>query len=206
MGLLAEGIKDKEQAVLFGARCLSCNRVFDDVEKTSNTVNLRGERHRAQALFEIQRALHTPRTDPGQTIKLLAVKVGRPGMSKSKDNQSVFSSRDAQSLSYGIEDVQLLPLRGRSALGGALGESPRGDLFRESRQLSPPGSRAGTAPSMPQRPGTSLGLSPYQSNWHGSMSSVDRLSASSPSPVPRQGPLDFKQPLSKLVSRETPRS
>eukprot|EP00439_Symbiodinium_sp_Y106_P020962 s9126_g2.t1 len=45
-----EAIKDKEQAVHFGARCLSCNRTFDDVVKTPGTVNLPAEKRRAQAV------------------------------------------------------------------------------------------------------------------------------------------------------------
>ncbi|CAE7228759.1 unnamed protein product, partial [Symbiodinium pilosum] len=43
-----EVMKDKEQAVHFGARCLSCNRAFDDVVKTSGSVNLPAEKRRAQ--------------------------------------------------------------------------------------------------------------------------------------------------------------
>jgi len=106
-----EAIKDKEQAVHFGARCLSCNRTFDDVVKTPGTVNLPAEKRRAQVFAEIQRALHTPRTDP-ETIKLLAVKVGRPTAVTAK--QSSYASRNGDSLANGLEDVQLIPVRASS--------------------------------------------------------------------------------------------
>ncbi|OLQ08320.1 hypothetical protein AK812_SmicGene8177 [Symbiodinium microadriaticum] len=103
-----EAIKDKEQAVHFGARCLSCNRTFDDVVKTPGSVNLPAEKRRAQVFAEIQRALHTPRTDP-ETIKLLAVKVGRPTAVTAK--QGSYASRNGDCLANGLEDVQLLPVR-----------------------------------------------------------------------------------------------
>jgi len=98
---LTEDIKEKEQAVLFGARCLSCNRVFDDVQLESGVVDMRAEKQRAQVFANIQRALHTPRTDPTKPIKMLAVKVGRPG------NIHGFEGRDASGLSWTADDVSL---------------------------------------------------------------------------------------------------
>eukprot|EP00435_Cladocopium_sp_Y103_P005606 s2132_g1.t2 len=93
MRAVEENAKDREQAVLFGARCLSCNRAYEDTLKTSGAVNLPGEKRKAQVFAEIQRALHSPRTDPQEPIKLIAVKVGRPCPSP--------SSKEAQPL--GIE-------------------------------------------------------------------------------------------------------
>ncbi|CAL1159205.1 unnamed protein product [Cladocopium goreaui] len=61
MRAMEENAKDREQAVLFGARCLSCNRAYEDTLKTSGAVNLPGEKRKAQVFAEIQRALHSPR-------------------------------------------------------------------------------------------------------------------------------------------------
>jgi len=102
---LTEDIKEKEQAVLFGARCLSCNRVFDDVQLEAGVVDMRAEKQRAHVFANIQRALHTPRTDPTKPIKMLAVKVGRPGHIQG------FEGRDASSLSWTADDVSLTPAR-----------------------------------------------------------------------------------------------
>eukprot|EP00913_Durusdinium_trenchii_P030366 g28446.t1 len=111
LSTVKENMKDREQAVLFGARCLSCNRAYEDTIKTTGSVNLPAEKRKAQVFAEIQRALHSPRTagtlrsvrtDPQEPIKLLAVKVGRPGAQSPKACN--VASRDSASMAYGIED------------------------------------------------------------------------------------------------------
>lgn len=139
MRAMEENAKDREQAVLFGARCLSCNRAYEDTLKTSGAVNLPGEKRKAQVFAEIQRALHSPRTDPQEPIKLIAVKVGRPCPSPSS-KEGPFASRDYSSMAYGIEDVQLLPVRARSSVGRNSGpsRSKARDLCTTPRPMQSP--------------------------------------------------------------------
>ncbi|CAJ1344709.1 unnamed protein product [Effrenium voratum] len=132
---MEEALKDREQAVLFGSRCLSCNRAYDDTVKTPGTVNLPAEQRKAQIFAEIQRALHNPRTDPKESIKLLAVKVGRPCASTKPSREGPFASRDSSSLAYGIEDVQLLPLRAHSSLSKSRA-SPRASPRPTTQSMS----------------------------------------------------------------------
>lgn len=64
ISVVASNIKDKQQSVLFGARCLSCNRVFDDVEQEAGKVDPRRDKETAHAMAEIQRAMHNPGAKP----------------------------------------------------------------------------------------------------------------------------------------------
>lgn len=138
MRAMEENAKDREQAVLFGARCLSCNRAYEDTLKTSGAVNLPGEKRKAQVFAEIQRALHSPRTDPQEPIKLIAVKVGRPCPSPNS-KEGPFASRDYSSMAYGIEDVQLLPVRARSSLGRGQSRTTKArDLCTTPRPMQSP--------------------------------------------------------------------
>jgi len=128
LSTVEENTKDREQAVLFGARCLSCNRAYEDTLKTSGAVNLPGEKRKAQVFAEIQRALHSPRTDPQEAIKLIAVKVGRPCASppSSKEGGPFAAGRDYSSMAFGIEDVQLLPMHAVSTSGARASGRGRG--------------------------------------------------------------------------------
>lgn len=129
LSLIEEGLKDKEQNVLFSARCLSCNRSYDDVAKMPGGVDLPGEKQQAKVWREIQRALHTPRTDKTEELRVVAVKVGRPTGTKAKDSSNgagSYASRDPSTWSYGLEDVHLLPCASpRSPGGSVLGASWR---------------------------------------------------------------------------------
>lgn len=188
---IAEGLREKEQAVLFGARCLSCNRVFDDVQQDAGAVNLRAAKTKAQVFAEIQRAMRSPRTNPNEPIKLLAVKVGRPATVRTKEGQH-YASRDISQYSFELEDVQLLPIR--TSLGS------------ERRTLSPP--RGGTQDYSPSLGNYGLGGSPHAA---GDLSMTFSASASvglaSPGPpqTPRRpnttGGADFKHPLPELLGR-----
>lgn len=124
LGNLTEGIKDREQAVLFGAKCLSCNRVFDDVQQEPNVVNLHAEKQRAQVFAEIHRAMHSPRSDPLEPIQMIAVKVGRTQDVKAKTGPGHYQGRDAGCHARGLEDVQLLPVRGGGGGGAATASMP----------------------------------------------------------------------------------
>jgi hypothetical protein len=108
---ISESVKDREQAVLFGARCLSCNRVFDDVSKDTNAVDLNGEKQRNALFTQVQRALHSPRIDPLAKIKVLAVKVGRPLTVPGSGGMGNFEGRDGASFACGVDDVQLVSFR-----------------------------------------------------------------------------------------------
>jgi predicted nucleic acid-binding Zn-ribbon protein len=160
--MIAETTKDKEQTVLFGARCLSCNRVFDDVGQNSGTVDLPGERHRDALFSEVQRALHSPKVDPTAKIKMLSVKVGRP--TSVPVSGGTFASRDAASFACDVADVQLLPVRGYSM-------APDEVLTPSIPEGSPRATR--------RRP---KGMD----TWKGGT---------------KEGPLDYKHPLSQLVDR-----
>lgn len=120
---LAQDAKDKTQTVLFGAKCLSCNRVFDDVSQGAGIVDVQGDRQRTQMFYEMQKALHSPRVDPLKPIKMLAVKVGRPGNVKGVDGAQ-YQGRDAMSLACGVEDISVMPLRPSLPLGIASGPPP----------------------------------------------------------------------------------
>jgi len=108
---ISESVKDREQAVLFGARCLSCNRVFDDVSRDPNAVDLFGEKQRNALFSQVQRALHSPKIDPLAKIKVLAVKIGRPTTVLGQTGYGQFEGRDSSSLACGVDDVQLVPVR-----------------------------------------------------------------------------------------------
>eukprot|EP00930_Biecheleria_cincta_P034339 TRINITY_DN23746_c0_g1_i1.p1 TRINITY_DN23746_c0_g1~~TRINITY_DN23746_c0_g1_i1.p1 ORF type:complete len:641 (-),score=141.98 TRINITY_DN23746_c0_g1_i1:342-2063(-) len=218
LSLIEEGIKDKEQNVLFSAKCLSCNRSYEDVAKMPGGVDLHCEKQKAQVWAEIQRALHTPRTSKTEELRVIAVKVGRPTGTKAKvasKGGGAFASRDQSTWSYGLEDVQLL----RSPSPRVAGRRFLSPMM-ESLPLS---SRAQTSLGMrgsPDiicgglRPGTSIGLT--RSGNYSKSSVGDEVG---PPPIsPRasgtpgmrppsssffqsqeHGPLDFQQRLSELV-------
>merc|ERR1712070_495465 len=113
LALMAEDAKGREPSVLFGARCLSCNRVFDEVDKEAGNVDLQAEKQREKFYSELQRAFHSPKHDPTKPIKVLSVKVGRAeAMSGCSGRYNTpYSGRDWGSLSCGVEDVQLMSER-----------------------------------------------------------------------------------------------
>lgn len=159
---MTHDLREKDSSVLFGARCLSCNREFDDIQRTAGAVDLNAEKQKARLFAEVQRALHAPAADQTKQIKMIAVKVGRS--TNIVGRGGTFEGRDATTFACGIEDVQLMPSVRR-----------------------PPGEGSRPATSEPSRtPRRRL---------------VKDTPAFVPSPSQREGPLDFKKPLSHLVGR-----
>merc|ERR1719171_2952112 len=103
---MARDSKAKEQSVLFGAKCLSCNRNFDDTVTTAGTVDLHGEKQRAQLLAEVQRAIASPCSD-ADAVRMLTVKVGRSGQVAGRDGGSGYEGRSAV-FGCAVDDVQVL--------------------------------------------------------------------------------------------------
>lgn len=165
LSMFAENIKEKEQSVLFGARCMSCNRVFDDVRQEPGAVDLPGERQRDALFSQVQQALHSPNLDPMTKIKMLAIKVGRPLPVTNAAGSRTFNGRDGSSFASGVGDVQLVP-------------AVRGCGLLENGQMPVP--RPATTP----RPGKKRpqGATAWQNTQ-------------------KDGPMDFKHPLSQLVDR-----
>lgn len=182
---LVRDLKDKEQAVLFGARCLSCNRVFDEVQVEAGTVSVQTEKQKAQLWAEVQHALNSPRPDPG-LIRMLAVKVGRAGNIGTKAGLGPIEGRDAASYACGMDDVGLVPVRGSwpptSDKGTRLLVASHLDRTAlaspTAQQQSPTTSPTATVKSPRRR------ARPETSGTQG-----------------EHGPMDFKHPLSSLVSR-----
>lgn len=96
------------QQVLFGARCLSCNREYDEVQKTPGGVDVIAEKQRSKLCVEVERALRCSKTDPGKPIKLLAVKVGRPSTVACPAGLGPAAARTA-GYACQIDDVQFAP-------------------------------------------------------------------------------------------------
>eukprot|EP00927_Polykrikos_kofoidii_P048627 TRINITY_DN42874_c0_g1_i1.p1 TRINITY_DN42874_c0_g1~~TRINITY_DN42874_c0_g1_i1.p1 ORF type:complete len:766 (-),score=124.12 TRINITY_DN42874_c0_g1_i1:414-2654(-) len=132
---LSQCMKDKDQAVLFGARCLSCNHVLDDAQQDAGIVDIHADKQRAHLYAEVQRALQNPKSDPTKPIKMIAVRVGRPSPISGDVGGSRpghYYGRDGVSLACGVEDVQLMPALGTNA--SLLGEaSKRGSGVCPSR-------------------------------------------------------------------------
>jgi len=123
LSMFAETVKDNKESVLFGARCLSCNRVFDEVGQEAGVVDLPVERQRDALFSQVQHALHSPNMDPMAKIKMLAIKVGRP-MPILK-NGNTFSGRDTSSFACGTGDMQLMPaVRGSSMVDASSPQRP----------------------------------------------------------------------------------
>jgi len=179
---ISEHVKDREQAVLFGARCLSCNRVFDDVSKDTNIVDLSGEKQRNALFTQVQRALHSPKIDPLAKIKVLAVKIGRPLTVPGSGGMGVFEGRDATSLACGVDDVHLVPMR----------QSAR-DFAPSKTELMEILPRQGGPPTNHIKQGRRLKGAPQRES---TSDALPRAIAKR-----QEGPMDFKHPLSALVDR-----
>jgi len=109
LATLCGQLKSQEQSVLFGARCLSCNRCYDDVERVAGVVDPSAETFRLQALNEIEKALTSPRCDPLDPVNFISVKVGRTY--DAQQQGGVMAHCRDTSLARGVEDVILLPAR-----------------------------------------------------------------------------------------------
>merc|ERR1719327_349741 len=105
MSGLVQQAREKD-TVLFGAKCLSCNRVFDDVDRSAGSVDNHSDQQRAQVLTEVQRALNHPAGDFSKPIKMLSVKVGRTGNIHAGDG-GTYESRET-GYGYPLEDVSLM--------------------------------------------------------------------------------------------------
>lgn len=179
---VSEELKDREQAVLFGARCLSCNRVYDDIQKDAGVVEPPNGSAKQQALVlaEIQKALQSQRPD-SQSISMLAVKVGRPGNISARSGLGPFAGRQ-DTMACGIEDVSILPARlgaeGRALLyaGGSSSRNGSPRLDRGQHAVS----RPNTSPASPGSPRRRPSLHALRTK-------------------PKDGPFDYKQSLSQLV-------
>merc|ERR1719272_952130 len=171
---MSESVKDREQAVLFGARCLSCNRVFDDVTRDTDVVDLSGEKHKNALFSQVQNALHSPKIDPLAKIKVLAVKVGRPMTVPASVGGGRYSGRDGNGFACGLDDTQLVQVAAREP-------APQGDLSIVPRVEGVPRNRV----LRPQSQGRCLKAPP-----------VALFNQDAP-----DGPMDFKHPLSQLLDR-----
>jgi len=204
LSIAAQEAKDREQAVLFGARCLSCNRVFDDVQQSAGVVDLPAEKQRAKLFAEVERALHSPKTEPMNPIKMLAVKVGRLGQVRCGTGLgATVEIRDAGNPACGVSDVQLLPVRGVSAFsgGGAISDH---DPARTPMPLPvAPGSPAPlTTPGRRRRPGAD-GVAVTNDSQPPQSAGRSRSAPQGVTWAGRavDGLIDFKHPLSQLVGR-----
>jgi len=203
MNRLALDVKEKSQAVLFGARCLSCNRVFDDVEQQAGVVDVHADKQQAKLYAEMQRALHTPSADPLNSIKMLAVKVGRPGSvigAKSGGRAVPFQSRDGASIACDVADVKLMPTS--FGMAKKFPEIPR----ELSTTPSTCATRPGTSNQAASRPGTSgqaCSLPAPRPGTSGPSYSLPSAPATAP-PGPRREsntPRESKPTLAQLVGR-----
>eukprot|EP00929_Paragymnodinium_shiwhaense_P108759 TRINITY_DN75097_c0_g1_i1.p1 TRINITY_DN75097_c0_g1~~TRINITY_DN75097_c0_g1_i1.p1 ORF type:complete len:761 (+),score=251.23 TRINITY_DN75097_c0_g1_i1:165-2447(+) len=224
MSLMAQEGKDREQAVLFGARCLSCNRVFDEVAQEAGTVDVRGEKQREKLYAEVQRAFHSAKHDPTKPIKMIAVKVGRPETVSSGTPgryNAPYSGRDWGSLSCGVEDVQLLTSRqGCSSLhssserrartadgssGGGLPPMPHqaADLAALQRGTMGDGHASPLAASGAVSLNSSGGVDPAGSGRRkkSGQEAKSDWSKVRKGTVEHEGSMDYKTPLSQLVGR-----
>lgn len=179
-----ENMKDKEQSVLFGAKCLSCNRAFDEVEKRAGVVDVQGEKQKAKLFAELTRALHCPNTDPTKPIKMLAVKVGRPGQ-LTTGNLGPIEGRDV-TYACGVQDMRFLHANRSQAFSDASTDA---------------NSRPGTTP-VPGRRCSSRRM-PTPENPHSRPGTTGSQARQGRVPVKCQGgEVDFKHPLSELLGRD----
>mmetsp|Transcript_57825 Transcript_57825/g.154480 ORF Transcript_57825/g.154480 Transcript_57825/m.154480 type:complete len:229 (+) Transcript_57825:171-857(+) len=111
----------RKEGVLFGARCLSCNRVFEDFAE-DNVVDLAHEKQKHTLLAHVQKQLNDPSSDYGKPVKLLSVRIGKAGRKEGKDGQ-MYQQRESK---YGnaMEDMAfVLPPAGPPQTPGK-GTSP----------------------------------------------------------------------------------
>lgn len=105
---MSQNVREKETAVLFGAKCLSCNRVFDDVRPDANAVDLHGERQRHQVFAEVQRVLNDPAGDFSKPVRMVSVKVGKPAVGRSNtDGAGSFQTRES-GFGNPLDDMHLM--------------------------------------------------------------------------------------------------
>eukprot|EP00811_Abedinium_folium_P002646 NODE_12429_length_1225_cov_3.606557.p1 GENE.NODE_12429_length_1225_cov_3.606557~~NODE_12429_length_1225_cov_3.606557.p1 ORF type:complete len:396 (+),score=122.38 NODE_12429_length_1225_cov_3.606557:66-1190(+) len=179
VGGMEEVARLHNQPVLFGARCLSCNRVFDEVEPQVGSMDLHLEKQRAKVFAEVQKALHSTGGSHGadeQNVKIIALKVGRATQLGSSGGLGPFNGRSPASSFNALGNMQLLPVRAESSpAGGTAGSrAARRNLCTPRRQQH---HRSGDGP-----PKCIEGLVP-------------------PSFVrgPKEGPMDYKQSLTEIL-------
>lgn len=189
LGNISHALKDKEEAVLFGARCLSCNRVFDDVQTEADVVDLSLERQKSLVFAEIQRALHSPKCDPAEPLNLIAVKVGRQmGI---KCGAATYLGRDVHSMARGIEAVHLIPLRPATGSNADSLSTPHTSRSSSSRpNTSQSAGRGG------KRVLTARGVATTSP-----ASAVTPLALLRQKDKPKDGVMDFKYQLGDLLGR-----
>lgn len=180
---MAAESKAKEQSVLFGAKCLSCNREFEDTTKTSGTVDLYGEKQKAQLFAQVQQSLHSTKAME-EDIKMLTVKVGRTG--RRVGNGTVYEGRDPV-FGCAVEDVQMM--RTTKSATGEKGKSPR----RRPRVLD---MTTGSAPFL-----EGASTPPHSARQKAGAFEGEQTRGSTLLLSAKEGPLDFKTPLSMLVGR-----
>eukprot|EP00747_Dinoflagellata_sp_TGD_P212312 gnl/TRDRNA2_/TRDRNA2_85427_c0_seq1.p1 gnl/TRDRNA2_/TRDRNA2_85427_c0~~gnl/TRDRNA2_/TRDRNA2_85427_c0_seq1.p1 ORF type:complete len:900 (+),score=153.00 gnl/TRDRNA2_/TRDRNA2_85427_c0_seq1:54-2753(+) len=122
VSVIVQDIKEQETAVLFGSRCLSCGRVYDEVQKSAGVVDPRAEKEKAKLFAEVQRALHTTSGNEAKQIKMLSVKVGRPAEVARSDGSGMYFTRDVMPYTCGVEDLYLAPALSQRSTSP---ESPR---------------------------------------------------------------------------------
>lgn len=86
---ISQSITQRE-GVLFGQRCLSCNRTFADQAQTANAVELDKEKQRTALLHEVEQAYNS--TDGG-AVKFLSINVGRSGQQRGTDG-ALYNTQD----------------------------------------------------------------------------------------------------------------
>jgi predicted nucleic acid-binding Zn-ribbon protein len=131
MSGLVQQAREKD-TVLFGAKCLSCNRVFDDVDRSAGAVDNHAEQQRTQVLNEVQRALNHPAGDFSKPIKMLSVKVGRTGHIHAGDGSGPYETRET-GYGYPLEDVSLMVQTGPAMQTGQSSRSRHATTSQASR-------------------------------------------------------------------------
>lgn len=104
MGQLSVEAQAKE-GVLIGAKCLSCNRVYDEEVRNANQVDLHHEKQQLQVLAQLQQQLNASRGDVAG-MKVVTIKMGKPKQAVGSDGQA-YDTRDP-AFGFALPDVALV--------------------------------------------------------------------------------------------------
>lgn len=129
----------QQEGVLFGQRCLSCNRTFVDQIQTANGVELEKERQRSALLHEVEQAYNS--TDGG-SVRFLSINVGKSGQQRGTDG-GLYNTSDTSAEDMG----GFVPISNLNVM--AMGQPPPGSAAAADRPQTsnaPMGERPGTSP------------------------------------------------------------
>lgn len=134
----------KREGVLFGQRCLSCNRTFVDQVQTANMVELKKEEQRSALLHEVEQAYNS--TDGG-AIKFLSINVGKSGQQRGTDG-ALYNTQETSTGDHGgmipISNLNLMAMGDRPATSPAITGSKR--LENQKSLGNPLGTALGRTP------------------------------------------------------------